>query len=121
MRRWRNGNALSAVKRDTLDGRALAASSRWRCLPLGAVMLRADWAAQALGPRGLDRDTASKRLLQAAPASRPWSASRLPSGGPAPLGRRDFRGAAGAGDAMMGAPFILPVIVAVLGLLGVFL
>ena len=69
-------------------------------LPLGAVLLRAD-AASGLGPAdwAAVRFTIWQALLSAA--------------------RRDFAGRR-ALIALMGAPFILPVIVAVLGLLAVF-
>jgi len=83
-------------------------------LPLGAVLLRAD-AGSGLGPAdwAAVRFTIWQALLSAAlsvglaiPVARA-------------LARRDFAGRR-ALIALMGAPFILPVIVAVLGLLAVF-
>jgi len=83
-------------------------------LPLGAVLLRAD-ASSGLGPAdwAAVRFTIWQALLSAAlsvglaiPVARA-------------LARRDFPGRR-ALIALMGAPFILPVIVAVLGLLAVF-
>lgn len=83
-------------------------------VPLGAVMARADWP-PALGPG----DLAAIRftLWQAALSALFSVALAIPVA--RALARRSFRGR-GALVTLMGAPFLLPVIVAVLGLLAVF-
>ncbi|MBF9059433.1 ABC transporter permease subunit [Rhodobacterales bacterium HKCCSP123] len=82
--------------------------------PLGAVMLRADWP-PALGPA----DWAAIRftLLQAALSALVSVTLAIPVA--RALARRDFAGRRVL-VTLMGAPFLLPVIVAVLGLLAVF-
>ncbi len=82
--------------------------------PLGAVMLRADWP-PALGPA----DWAAVRftLLQAVLSAAVSVTLAIPVA--RALARRDFSGRR-ALVTLMGAPFLLPVIVAVLGLLAVF-
>ncbi|MEY3003428.1 MAG: hypothetical protein RLZZ491_604 [Pseudomonadota bacterium] len=82
--------------------------------PLGAVLARADWPL-ALGPA----DLAAIRftLLQAALSALVSVVLAVPVA--RALARRSFRGRA-ALVTLMGAPFLLPVIVAVLGLLAVF-
>ena len=82
--------------------------------PLGAVMLRADWP-PALGPA----DWAAIRftLLQAALSALVSVTLAIPVA--RALARRDFIGRRVL-VTLMGAPFLLPVIVAVLGLLAVF-
>ena len=83
-------------------------------VPLGAVMARADWP-PSLGPG----DWAAIRftLLQAALSALISLVLAIPVA--RALARRSFRGR-GALVTLMGAPFLLPVIVAVLGLLAVF-
>ncbi|MBF9045828.1 ABC transporter permease subunit [Rhodobacterales bacterium LSUCC0031] len=82
--------------------------------PLGAVMARADWP-PSLGPG----DLAAIRftLVQAALSALVSVVLAIPVA--RALARRSFRGR-GALVTLMGAPFLLPVIVAVLGLLAVF-
>lgn len=96
-------------------GAALAALVTLAVLgPLGAVMLRAEWP-PALGPA----DWAAIRftLLQAALSALVSVTLAIPVA--RALARRDFAGRR-ALVTLMGAPFLLPVIVAVLGLLAVF-
>lgn len=83
-------------------------------VPLGAVMVRADWP-PALGPG----DLAAIRftLMQAVLSALISVALAIPVA--RALARRAFWGR-GALVTLMGAPFLLPVIVAVLGLLAVF-
>ncbi len=83
-------------------------------VPLGAVMTRADWP-PALGPA----DLAAIRftLWQAALSALFSVVLAIPVA--RALARRSFRGR-GLLVTLMGAPFLLPVIVAVLGLLVVF-
>lgn len=83
-------------------------------VPLGAVMVRADWP-PALGPG----DLAAIRftLMQAVLSALISVALAIPVA--RALARRAFWGR-GALVTLMGAPFLLPVIVAVLGLLVVF-
>jgi thiamine transport system permease protein len=83
-------------------------------VPLGAVMARADWP-PALGPA----DLAAIRftLTQAALSALVSVGLAVPVA--RALARRSFPGRA-ALITLMGAPFLLPVIVAVLGLLAVF-
>lgn len=83
-------------------------------VPLGAVMARADWP-PTLGPG----DLAAIRftLLQAALSALVSVALAVPVA--RALARRSFPGRALL-VTLMGAPFLLPVIVAVLGLLAVF-
>jgi len=82
--------------------------------PLAAVMARADWP-PALGPA--DRAAIRFTLLQAALSAVLSVALAIPVA--RALARRDFAGRRLL-VTVMGAPFLLPVIVAVLGLLAIF-